>query len=215
MKKYKFNENYFDNIDNQDKAYWLGFFAADGYNHMSKCNIEIRLHNQDREILERFKESIKSNHPINLYKNTYCNLYIHSKHLCETLASYGLTQAKTYTLKIPNIRKDLMQHFIRGFFDGDGCFSVIHRNDRGPNSKTYQVNITGMSDPLLTIQDYIVKETGVKRLPLKSRKGTVAVTMHYGGKNVCKKILDYLYKDANIYLKRKHDKYMKYCISAE
>ena len=30
MRKYSFNEHYFDNIDCQEKAYWLGFFAADG-----------------------------------------------------------------------------------------------------------------------------------------------------------------------------------------
>ena len=58
MRKYNFNEHYFDNIDCQEKAYWLGFFAADGYNHRSKGCIEFRLHRQDREILERFKSCL-------------------------------------------------------------------------------------------------------------------------------------------------------------
>lgn len=215
MNKYSFNENYFDVIDNQDKAYWLGFFAADGYNHENKSCIEFRLHNKDREILEKFKLCINSNNPINLYKNTYCNLSLYSKHLCKKLSEYGLHQAKTYTLKIPELNDELMRHFVRGYFDGDGCFSVIHRNDRGPNSKIYQLNITGMKEPLLKIQKYLVNNIDIKQLPLKSRINTKAVTMHYGGKNVCKKILDYLYKNANMYLKRKHDKYLEYCISAE
>lgn len=215
MKKYKFNEHYFDVIDSQDKAYWLGFFAADGYNHMSKGCVEFRLHNQDREILEKFKTSVNSNHPIRLYKNTYCNLSLYSRHLCNTLASYGLAQAKTYTLTIPALSSNLMRHFIRGYFDGDGCFSVIPRSDRGPDSKIYQFNITGMENPLLVIQNHLVDMLGIKKLPLKSRVSTTAVTLHYGGRMVCKKILDYLYQDANIYLKRKYDKYIEYCISAE
>ena len=98
MRKYNFDEHYFDNIDCQEKAYWLGFFAADGYNHRSRGCIEFRLHRQDREILEKFKSYLNANNPIGLYKKTYCNLSLYSRHLCEKLAEYGLGQAKTYTL---------------------------------------------------------------------------------------------------------------------
>ena len=214
---YTFNEHYFDNIDCQEKAYWLGFFAADGYNHRSKGCIEFKLHRQDREILERFKSCIGANNPIRLYRETYCNLSLYSKHLCGKLAEYGLDQAKTYTLQLPTLDNSLMRHFIRGYFDGDGCFSVTKRNDRkNPGSKTYQFNITGMEGPLSTIQQYLVYNVGVVKNSLKKRKSTVAVTLHYSGRNVCKRILDYLYKDATIYLQRKYNKYYKeYCISVE
>lgn len=216
MIKHSFNEHYFDFIDSQDKAYWLGFFAADGYNHRSKGCIEFRLHKQDKEILEKFKSCINANHNIGLYKNTYCNLSLYSQYLCDKLSEYGLTQAKTYTLQIPQLSDTLMQHFIRGYYDGDGCFSVIKRSDRkNPSSRTYQFNITGMEIPLGIIQQYLVDNAGVVKNSLKRRKSTTAVTIHYSGKNVCTKILNYLYKDANIYLQRKYDKYLKYCISAE
>ncbi len=216
MKKYNFDEHYFDLIDCQEKAYWLGFFAADGYNHRSRGCIEFRLHKQDREILEKFKSYIKSNNPIGLYKNTYCNLSLYSQHLCNKLAEYGLGQAKTYTLQLPKLEDSLMQHFIRGYYDGDGCFSVIKRSDRkNINSRIYQFNITGMEAPLLIIQQYIVDNANAVKNSLKKRKSTVAVTIHYSGKIVCKRILDYLYNNANIYLQRKYDKYIKYCTSAE
>jgi hypothetical protein len=216
MKKYNFDEHYFDIIDCQEKAYWLGFFAADGYNHRDKGCIEFRLHKQDRDILEKFKSCIKANNPIGLYKNTYCNLSLYSQHLCDKLAEYGLGQAKTYTLQLPKLENSLMQHFIRGYYDGDGCFSVINRNDRkNPNSKIYQFNITGMEAPLSIIQQYIVDNANVVKNSLKKRKSTVAVTIHYSGRLVCKRILDYLYNNATIYLQRKYDKYLKYCISVE
>lgn len=216
MRKYNFNEHYFDNIDCQEKAYWLGFFAADGYNHRNKGCIEFRLHKQDIEILEKFKSCIGASNPIGLYKETYCNLNLYSKYLCEKLAEYGLYQAKTYTLQLPVLEESLMRHFIRGYFDGDGCFSVTKRNDRkNPNSKTYQFNITGMEGPLSIIQQHLVDNVGIVKNSLKKRVSTVAVTIHYGGRGVCKKILDYLYDNATIYLQRKYNKYKKYCTSAE
>lgn len=216
MRKYSLNEHYFDSIDSQEKAYWLGFFAADGYNHKNKGCIEFRLHKQDVEILEKFKSCIEANNVIRLYKKTYCNLTLCSKYLCEKLAEYGLGQAKTYTLQLPILEESLMRHFIRGYFDGDGCFSVIKRNDRkNPNSKTYQFNITGMEGPLSIIQQHLVDNVGVVKNSLKKRKSTIAVTIHYSGKNVCKKILDYLYNNATVYLQRKYNKYKEYCISAE
>lgn len=215
MRKYNFNEHYFDIIDCQEKAYWLGFFAAGGYNHVDKGCIEVRLHKQDKEILEKFKSCIKANNPIGLYKQTYCNLNLYSQHLCNKLSEYGLSQAKTYTLQIPQLDYKLMRHFIRGYYDGDGCFSVTKRKDRTENSLIYQFNITGMENPLRKIQEHLISNVEVVDNGLKHRKSTIAVTIHYSGKNVCKRILDYLYQDATIYLQRKYNKYKEYCISAE
>lgn len=216
MKKYTINEDYFDVIDNQDKAYWLGFIAADGYNREDRGYIEFRLHKQDIDILNKFKQCLSSNHNIQIYKDTYCNLTIYSSKLSKKLAEYGIIQNKTYSLQLPNIENSLFRHFIRGYFDGDGCFSVIKRNDRKNSlSKTYQLNITGMPEPLRIIQLHLIKNVNIVDNGLKSRASTYAVTMHYSGKNVCKRILDYLYHDANLYLQRKYNKYIEHCISAE
>ena len=90
MKKYTINEDYFDVIDNQDKAYWLGFIAADGYNREDRGYIEFRLHKQDIDILNKFKQCLSSNHNIQIYKDTYCNLTIYSSKLSKKLAEYGI-----------------------------------------------------------------------------------------------------------------------------
>lgn len=165
--------------------------------------------------MEKFKYSIGANNPIGLYKQTYCNLALYSKHLCYKLSEYGLTQAKTYTLQLPKLNNELMRHFIRGYYDGDGCFSVTKRKNRTENSLTFQFNITGMENPLKEIQEHLVKNVGVVNNGVKHRKSTIAVTIHYSGRIVCKRILDYLYQDATIYLQRKYNKYREYCISAE
>lgn len=224
-RKHNFNEHVFDIIDTEEKAYWLGWLFSDGYNHASKYQVALRLQEDDVEILYKFRDFLQTEAPIHTYKRytrvnnlqrNYSELIVCSPYFSEQLSKLGCVQAKTLILQFPDIPKHLYQHFIRGYFDGDGCFSVIKRNNRkNPESKVYQFNIVGMEPVLTVIQDTIVQNVGVKKLPLKMRSGKKAVTIHYSGHNVCKKILDYLYKDASIYLKRKHDKYLKYCISAE
>lgn len=224
-KKYCFDEHVFDVIDTEEKAYWLGWLFSDGYNHASKCQVALRVQEEDTEILYKFQKFLQTDTPIHTYKrvtkvnklqHSYSELLVCSPYFSEKLTDLGCVQAKTLILKFPDIPEYLYQPFIRGYFEGDGCFSVTKRNNRkNPNSLLYQFNIVGMQDVLLKIQDIIVQNTGVKRLPLKVRKGKKAVTMHYNGHNVCKKILDYLYKNASIYLNRKYDKYCKYCTSAE
>lgn len=224
-RKYNFNEHIFDNIDTEEKAYWLGWLFSDGYNHYSKCTVSLRVQEEDIEILYKFQKFLQTDTPIHTYsiktntnklQRNYSDLTLCSPYFSERLADLGCIQAKTLILKFPDIPNYLYQHFIRGYFDGDGCFSVTKRNNRkSPNSLTYQFNIVGMPDFLLKVQDIIVQNTGVKKLSLKVRKGNKAVTIHYNGHNVCKSILDYLYKDASVYLNRKYEKYCKYCISAE
>lgn len=225
-KKYKLNEHVFDTIDTEEKAYWLGFLMADGYNHENKCCVALRLQSADMEILEKYRMFLETDSPIYTFKRItqvnklekeYCEVNISSPYFSEQLAKQGCIQRKTYTLKFPNIKENLYNHFIRGFFDGDGCLSVKDRRNRRVRGAcmTYIFNITGKESVLLKIQDILVNALNISRLPLKTRKSTFVKTLRYGGKNVVSKIMTYLYKDATVYLKRKHDLYLKYCISAK
>lgn len=226
-RKYNFNEHIFDNIDSSEKAYWLGFLMADGYNHESKYYVALRLQAADREILEKYKEFLSSDSPIytfnrvtNVNKLTrqYCEFGISSPHYSEQLARLGCVQGKTHTLVFPDIPECFYSHFIRGFFDGDGCLSIkdrLNRRKRDGKSMYYQFTITGKEDVLLKIQEILIKELNITKTILESRNDTFIKTLHYSGKQVVTKIMNYLYKDATVYLKRKHDLYLKYCISAE
>ena len=226
-KKYKLNEHVFDNIDTEDKAYWLGFLMADGYNHENKGCVALRLQAKDKEILEKYKKFLETNVPIysftrstsvNKLKKEYCEVNVCSSYFSEQLAKLGCTQGKTYTLEFPSIKESLYNHFIRGFFDGDGCLSVkdrLNRRIRG-TCMEYQFNIVGKESVLLKIQEILINSIQITKTPLKqsSNKGFAKV-LQYSGKLVVSKIMNYLYKDAAIFLKRKHDLYLKYCISVE
>lgn len=211
-KKYNLDTSIFNKIDTEEKAYWLGFLMADGYNHETKSCVVLRLNNCDREILEKFKLFLKTDAPIYEFKSrdtnkTYCELNICSLEFSQSLSKIGCIQGKTYTLEFPNIDESLYNHFIRGYFDGDGCISITKRNDR--KCMQYQLNFVGKESVILKIQDIICKNTNVKKTKLRVKSGFFAKRISWCGKHVCKSILDYIYKDASIYLKRKYNKYLQ------
>ena len=59
--------DYFDNIDTNEKAYWLGYLTADGT--ISKNNYKASLSSKDLEIIEKFKKCINTTHPISTVKS--------------------------------------------------------------------------------------------------------------------------------------------------
>lgn len=221
-RKYKFNEHIFDFIDTQDKAYWLGLLMADGYNNEKKHYVSLRLKSEDLEILEKYKSFLSTDIPIYIFNRitsvnklhkTYNDLSVSSKIYSNRLAELGCVQNKTLILKFPDIPENLYSHFIRGYFDGDGCISIGNRKNR--KCKSYQLTIVGLESFLLKIQDILVSNIGISMLPLKERRKNSSIkTLQYSGRRNLIKILDYLYNNANTFLKRKHDLYIN-CISAE
>ena len=128
-RKYIHQFDYFEIIDTEEKAYWLGFMFADGYivdysNRYGEDKFGITLHSDDIETLEKFRESIKSTNPITDVSSNGRSLrriIMSSQKTVDDLISHGCVKQKSLILKPPiNVPDDLIQHFIRGFFDGDG-----------------------------------------------------------------------------------------------
>lgn len=216
---YSLDEHVFDIIDTEEKAYWLGFLCADGYNHEDRNAVCLRLQAEDEEILCKFSNFLKSNAPIYTYSRvTNVNhlerkckeVRVNSVHLSRQLSKLGCVQGKTYTLEFPNcVPHKLLNHFIRGYFDGDGCLCIKKRKDRKSlSSMSYQFTLTGRKEFLEVANKYIVQGAGINMLSIRDLPDNFAKSLHYGGHNVVRKIMDYLYKDATIFLNRKHDKYL-------
>lgn len=137
--KYKLDARYFDNINTEDKAYFLGLIAADGC--VTQDNkFSISLQEQDKYIIELFQTFISSNHPIKYidykskgknYSNQYC-LCFSNKHMCCSLKQYGIIPNKSIYGYFPQVMIDspFLRHFIRGYLDGDGCISKSEKRIR-------------------------------------------------------------------------------------
>jgi hypothetical protein len=221
LHKYTLDDTVFETIDTEEKAYWLGFLYADGYNHESKTCISLRLQESDLEILEKFQNFLKTDCPIKSYERTtrtgkyrkYYELCICSSKISSDLTKLGCIQAKTYIIEFPSVSivpSVLIRHFIRGYFDGDGCISITKRTDRNirGNSDRVQFTIAGKKSFIEKCQEYICENTNLPKTAINRSKDGFSVSLHYSGINSVIKILNYLYTGSKIYLKRKHDKYM-------
>ena len=68
--KLPINSNYFETIDTEHKAYWLGFIYADGYLSISgkTKRMGVSLCLKDKVHLQNFSKCIESNYPIHEYE---------------------------------------------------------------------------------------------------------------------------------------------------
>lgn len=148
VRRNKLDEQYFDVINTEEKAYWLGFLFADGYNNESNNTIDITLSNIDEEHLETLKQSIGSTAKISKKKiNEFecCRLCVHSENMSKSLSKLGCVQGKSNILEPPkDIPEKLIRHFIRGYFDGDG--SVGFYKSKTYNSYTHSICIVGTKE---------------------------------------------------------------------
>lgn len=213
-RKYTLNENYFDIIDNSNKAYILGFITADGHiiDNSVKRNgggFVIILSNKDIEILEAIKKELHYNGKIQIFKRQnreYCKLKICSKHIGDVLYSYGLYPNKSYNLDMPKcIPLEFMSHFIRGFSDGDGCIytSIIDKKD------VFRWQATGTEKFISELQKNIENIINIKCYihSVYTKLNYVPCKIEISTKKNLFVFLDWIYKDAKIYLQRKYEKY--------
>lgn len=220
-RKYSLNENYFDNIDTQDKAYILGLFYADGYNGVDRGTIRIQLSESDRRLLEQINTAFESNHPINtidcserVYGNGYvsknmCGLDVYSAHMCKTLCRLGAPQNKSLVLRYPSfLPLHLQNHFLRGYFDGDGSITV------GKKTGLWVFTLTSTEAFCNGALDTLRRNTGIGGgVYDASCHNGITKVLSIGGKNQCQTVMDWLYDGANLYLERKHQRYTDYCNS--
>lgn len=201
--KYTVNENYFDIIDNEEKAYWYGFLLADGH-ITDNGKIMIALQEKDYAHLEKFRNSLNSNHPIHKHKTygTY-NITIGSKKLNQSLWDKGFNNNKSWYYDVDKITsyvsEKLINHFIRGYFDGDGCVGIYNQSYR--EGKIYHVSILGIK-PFL---EYIKRQANINCQIKYDKRTSITYQLIIRNKEEILKFKEYLYKDAHIFMDRKHD----------
>lgn len=212
--KIEINDDIFDSIDTEEKAYLLGFLSSDGYILNDGRTIGISLKREDKYILERFKEileykgEIKDYDAVTTYgQASYSRLRFSSYKIYNFLKDFGFTNKKSYSFKPKTelINPEFYRDFLRGYFDGN-C-SIIIRIDKN-NIKRYQVSILGLKNIIDLFTDYFEFE---KEYYLDQRKeGCETLNIKFQKMNLVDKVLDGLYKDSNIYLKRKYERYINF-----
>lgn len=206
--KYTCNYSFFENIDNEVKAYFLGLFYADGCNlEKTKC-VHIGFAEKDKELLYKFVEAIESNHRIDVRNRSLGNsqdfyrVTINSPILSADLAKHGCVSAKTHVLdKMPDMSEELYRHFIRGYFDGDG--SVYYTQSGNVDKIT--LSWTGNKPFLEDVQAYLIKELEVSKTAIyithPDRNNLIGDLRYSNG--TATKIHSWMYSDCQYYSERK------------
>lgn len=216
---FKVNSSFFDNINSSEKAYILGFWYADGYNYQNnRYRIVLNLQEEDRHILESIRNILEYEGNL-LFDKKYGNrknqyrLSINNKGLSIGLSTHGCMQTKTEKLKFPTfLSEELIPHFIRGYFDGDGS---IYRCLYLKKYFQYGFSIIGTEDMIISIGNYFKEKLNLSvsigsAYRTKNKKGNPLIKeLRIGGKKNMIKIMDLLYENkGEFFLTRKYDKYL-------
>jgi len=195
-------------VENEVEAYLLGFIYADGSIHNFKGGkyrtLSIGLAEKDKDFLQIIcnifnkelgkKYSLKRQEKTKSYKLTICN-----SDMNERLMKLGIHNNKTYennSFVFNNVPNNLKTHFIRGFFDGDGCICYTSR-------KQYVIGFVSLNKKLLeSICNYINNNFNLNiKVRLENNK---YARINFGGTRKSKKFLDIIYSNSTIFLKRKY-----------
>lgn len=205
--KYSIDEDFFKVIDTPDKAYILGWIYSDG-NVMKKGKIRISIQEGDKHILEEIKNKMKYTGEI-MYKkpkNSRCKpqslLNIDRVDMAYDLIKLGAVPNKSLILTFPTseqVPEHLLNHFIRGVFDGDGSISI-------KKNKYLSCAITSTFSFCNSLSNYL-STIGINATNFYYRKPTKPTgSLFFGRKEDVIKFLNWMYKDADIKLNRKFAK---------
>ena len=225
-------QRFFGAIETELQAYLLGFYAADGNINEKRKTFRIHLQKDDAELVYLYKDiispdarlftiqerQVKGRNGQLVTAHESIGVDINSSVICNDLVNLGFGYKKTYDeLHLPQISPDLIRHFVRGYFDGDGTISSHyckpdpkwHKNER---VRSY-ASICAKTDTLLLEIQNLFKENNIKSSMCFARRDEMWILTV--PKSQLKKLFDLFYKDSYFYLSRKYNKFNHYVNTEE
>lgn len=206
---YHCNYEYFKDIDTEEKAYWLGFIYADGNVNKAQNTLRINLQVNDSNHLVKLNKSIGGNFNVRIYDEVHkdksypmSQILIYSTSMVKDLMSYGVFPNKTDKIIFPDLPENLIRHFIRGYFDGDG--SICERKHKKRLSDLACSFSCGSMLFLEKLRE-ILYQNNIKSYIVQDKRGNKA-SLSLAGLTNPDVFLHYMYDNATIYLDRKYNK---------
>lgn len=200
-RKHTLNETFFRTIDTEAKAYQLGLLFADGWINEKSGTVGISL--IDREVVERLKFDIGSSTPIvaiSPKKKTHnigYSLVFASKTMIGDLNKHGCSERKSLTVNFPTtVPKELLHHFIRGYWDGDGFVTVDRRGN-------LRFGMCGSEPFIKRVQEIF---TSINLTGPKIEKHGAIFRLDFSGNIQALRFRQFLFRDATIWMGRKKEK---------
>lgn len=207
MQKKKYNENYFEKIDTEDKSYFLGLICADGNvtnnPKTHRYQLTLKLHTKDLHILNSFIKCVEGEMSVWFHgQREIGEVKLSGKKIINDLIKLGVFPNKSLILKYPNIEEKFERHFLRGYFDGDGCIRVS--TDKRDNSKRGDLRIvSGSFEMLNSINERFQFLFSTNLNKIYGNKNKKYGFIGWAGMSDIEKIYYGLYDNSNFFLIRK------------
>ena len=226
-----FNYDFFHTIDTEEKAYWLGFLFADGYVSAKTNSVGLNISLKDIDHLKKYNKSLNFSKGLNVTethqfgsKDIHTNkngetMYmvstvITNKDLKQDLIACGCVPNKSLILTFPNeeifiesdtiTKKQLILHFIRGYFDGDGTLGLYQHSKTNTNMEE-SLMFVGTKPFLEKVQEYL----GIGFLMQKKNCSENTYRLSYSTKKAYH-AAKLMYENATVYLTRKYNIYLDF-----
>nr|DAI41729.1 MAG TPA: hypothetical protein [Caudoviricetes sp.] len=197
-RKYSINKDYFK-IWSHNMAYVLGLWFADGCIYRN-THFDITLHKRDEYLLNLILKEFQYEGKIGSYKGREAlRLSFSCREIYNDIVSLGGTERKSLSVSFPNIPKEFLNDFIRGYFDGDGC---IYNDGKGRINASFTC---GSKKFLIELLNILKQETKIQG----GYYDDSSYTLRFGKQDSL--ILgNYLYKDnPELFLYRKRNKFIQ------
>lgn len=175
------NDNFFSE-PNKINCYYAGFFAADGCVDKNRRVCSLIISSKDQDWLELYKQNVGFTGPIlkSLAKGKFptSNVSFTSQQIVNDLSSnFNITPSKSLSLVHPNITdKELIDHFICGYIDGDGSIMICKNNSK---QKRLVINIVGTHDMCEWIKNRFCEIVGKNIGSIQNLHSTSELTYTY------------------------------------
>lgn len=196
-------------------AYVLGYFAADGSMVQNSRGAHfIEFHRTDKTLITGVRDALMSNHRIGVraprnhnsnHKIAY-RLQIGSAEMYKDLLARGMSPRKSLILQMPTIPRKYVGHFVRGYFDGDGCvyFKRLQFADRKNRRHVLLSVFSCGTFSFLESLVVLLKSRGVKGGSLKKKRSGNELALSRHDSVALYRIMYNNLEDSDIYLERKY-----------
>jgi len=191
-------------------AYAIGLLATDGC--LANDNLLVDLTSKDREQLENFSKCVgvkfAIGDKISSTDKKCLRIQFKNRIFYDFLLSIGLTPKKSLTMGQLAVPKEYFFDFLRGCFDGDGCF-YSYWDPRWRSSHMFYVEFVSASEKHIAwLRLELKKRIGVVGHVTRDGRGLTA-QLKYAKKEALEVIKKMYYNPHVVCLSRKKDKIKK------
>lgn len=217
--KYSVNEDFFKEWTPK-MAYVLGYLYADGSLEDASYlrGKYVRVSSIERENIAEIKKLLKSEHTIVEIKPTTKNrkirylLRIGSHTLYNDLTNIGLYPNKSLTVKFPYVPQKFLSHYVRGYFDGDGCVMIQKAKGKRKKIIIKKLNVVFTCGSKIFLEKLAKKLHDILNIhQLNVYNGHKSFMLSYSTKDSVK-FFKFIYNDVgeDFFIKRKFKVFYKY-----